>query len=196
MTGSYGKPARAEKLLGVALSVAVLDTAYLSWRYIALHAEAVVAGTGLCSWTEGIDCDQVLLTPQARAFYVPNALLGFGFFFGCLLWWFGGRRWLGAAYQHHLTRTLVFWLGAATLFTFRFWQLLLGLDHLCPLCPWNHLFTWIAFAASVVLWRDTPAPDRAAPVGPLARHVAICVSQFFLWLVLWQAAFGAGWLTP
>ena len=138
----------------------------------------------------------MLVTPEARAFYVPNALLGLGFFFGCVLWWHGGRRWLSAAYHHHLARTLCFWLGIATLFTFRFWQLLLGLDALCPLCPWNHLFTWIAFGASVVVWRRSRPPESPAPLRPLALHVALCVGQFFLWLALWRAAVFAGWLRP
>ncbi len=182
-------------MLTGALVVGVIDTTYLSWRYLALHAGWVTPGSGLCSWNAWIDCDQVLSTPQARAFYVPNALLGFGFFVGCMLWWHLGKRVLDARYHHHLARTLAVWLGVATLFTLRFWQLLLGLDHLCPLCPWNHLFTWIAFGASIALWRRTPRPQQHAPLGPLAGHVALCVAQFFLWLLLWRLALGSGALS-
>ena len=82
----------ATRVLVAALAVNLANTAYLSWRYVALHAKWVEPHTGLCSWTTGIDCDVVLMTPEARAFYVPNALLGLGFALGCLLWWFGGRR--------------------------------------------------------------------------------------------------------
>ena len=186
----------AGRVLTVALVIASLDTFYLSWRYLALHAAWVTPGTGLCSWTDGIDCDQVLLTPQARAFYVPNALLGFGFFFGCLLWWQWGKRRLDARLRHHLVRTLAFWLVVATLFTLRFWQLLLGLSHLCPFCPWNHLMTWIALGASLAVWRRTPRPSEPAPTAPLVGHVAVCVGQFVLWLALWRVALAAGALAP
>src|SRR5690349_15323831 len=80
------------RLLTIVLVITVLDTAYLSWRFIALHAGWVISGTGICSWSAHIDCDKVLLSPQARAFYVPNAILGFGNFCGCLLWWTVGSR--------------------------------------------------------------------------------------------------------
>lgn len=185
-----------ERALVIVLALAVLDCVYLSWRFLALKADLVAVGTGLCSWTPGIDCDQVLSTPEARAFFVPNALLGFGFFFGSFVWWTVGARVLGPAYRHHLLRTLAFWLGVATLFTLRFWWLLLHLDYFCPFCPWNHLLTWIAFGLSFALWRRTPAPEANAPVRPLALHVAGCVGQFFLWLGLWWAALQAGWLRP
>jgi uncharacterized membrane protein len=185
-----------ERALVVVLALAVLDCVYLSWRFLALKADLVVVGTGLCSWTAGIDCDQVLSTPEARAFFVPNAILGFGFFFGSFVWWTAGARILGDAYRHHLARTLAFWLGVATLFTFRFWWLLLHLDHFCPFCPWNHLLTYVAFGLAVALWRRTPAPTTHAPAGPLALHVVVCAGQLFVWLGLWWAALEAGLLRP
>src|SRR5215213_4704878 len=92
---------RLEILLGIVLLITVFDTAYLSWRFVALHAGWVVPGTGLCSWSASVDCDRVLMTAEARAFYVPNGLLGFGFFLGCLVWWSVGSR-LGEAYRHHI----------------------------------------------------------------------------------------------
>ena len=120
--------------LTAVLIITVLNSAYLSWRYIALHAGWVAPGTGICSWTATIDCDKVLLTPEARAFYVPNAILAFGFFFGCLVWWVAGSR-LGQPYRHHIIRTLAFWLVIATLFTFRFFWLLILFFPLLLLLP-------------------------------------------------------------
>lgn len=180
-----------EILLGAVLIITVLDTAYLSWRFVALHAGWVVPGTGICSWSARVDCDRVLLTPEARAFYVPNGLLGFSFFFGCLIWWAVGSR-LGQAYRHHIIRTLLFWLAIATLFTFRFFWLLAHLDAFCPLCPWNHLLTYAALVIAFMLWRRTPRPPSSAPLRPLVSLVALCVGQFFLWLVLWAIVYAKG----
>src|SRR4051812_24050954 len=114
---------RTERLLDLCLAVGVLDCAYLSWRYLALHAGLVVPGTGLCSWSAGIDCDKVLGTPQARAFFVPNALLGLGFFAGALAWRCVGA-WLLPEHRRLVLATLAFWLCVATVFTARFWWLL------------------------------------------------------------------------
>lgn len=180
-----------DSLLTLVLFITVLDTAYLSWRFIALHAGWVTPGAGICSWTATIDCDKVLLTPQARAFYVPNGILGFGFFFGSLIWWVGGLR-LGNPYRHHIIRTLAFWLVIASLLTFRFWWLLLHLKAFCPLCPWNHVLTYLALAVSVVLWRSTPRPTKHAPLTPLVVLVCVCVTQFFFWQLLWVVAHNRG----
>lgn len=179
-----------------ALFINALNTAYLSWRYLVLHAGWVQPGTGICSWTAAIDCDRVLLTPQARAFYVPNALLGFGFSVGCLLWWMLGKR-LGAAYRYHLIRTLVFWLGVSTLFTFRFFWLLIHLDYFCPFCPWHHFLTYVALIGAIGVWRSTPRPvESHASARPLVLLVGLCVSQFFLWQILWAIAYSRSQLTP
>jgi uncharacterized membrane protein len=178
---------RLQALLTVVLIITVLNTAYLSWRFIALHAGWVVAGTGICSWTRTIDCDKVLITPEARAFYVPNASLAFGFFFGCFVWWVAGF-WLGEPYRHHIIRTLAVWLGIATLFTFRFFWLLIHLDAFCPFCPWNHFLTYVALVLALIIWRSTSRPAAHAPVRPLVVLVIICVAQFFVWQLLWWIA--------
>ena len=180
------------------LAITVMDTAYLSWRYLALHAGRVIPGTGLCSWTDGIDCDQVLRTPQARAFFVPNALLGFGFFFGCLLWFVLGTRFVSPIVRREVHWLLALWLCIATVFTFRFFWLLIHLDHLCPFCPWNHLLTWIACGLSVTLVRrDVTRRDTAIDV-PRVRLLAplalLCVGQLFLWNGLWGLAVRSGML--
>jgi uncharacterized membrane protein len=177
--------------LTVLLIITVLNTGYLSWRYIALHADWVTAGTGICSWTETIDCDKVLRTSQARAFYVPNAILAFGFFFGCFVWWAAGCG-LGQAYRYHIIRTLSFWLAVASLLTFRFWWLLIQLDALCPFCPWNHVLTYVALALALFIWRSTPRPTEHAPLVPLVALVCVCVGQFFLWQTLWIIAHSRG----
>jgi uncharacterized membrane protein len=171
-------------LLKLTLLLVVINTAYLSWRYLALEANLVEKGSGICSLTEFVDCDQVLTTPQARAFYVPNAVLGFGFFFGCFLWLMIGLR-LDQKYHYHLIRTLVFWLFIATFFTFRFIWLLIHLPNLCPLCPWNHLLTYLALIFAFLLWRRTPHNPEKIEARPLVLLVTLCVGQFFLWLGLW-----------
>lgn len=182
---------KLERVLTVVLLLTVLDTAYLSWRFIALHAGWVASGTGLCSWTAFVDCDKVLMTEQARAFYVPNAILGFGFFFGCLVWWTLGRK-LGSAYRYHIIRTLVFWLALATLFTFRFFWLLFHLKAFCPFCPWNHLLTYVALFAAWFIWWVTPHTREPMPLRPLVGLVCLCVAQFWVWQVLWMIAYWKG----
>ena len=184
---------RLERVLTLAILLAVCNTVYLGWRYLALQVGWAAPGASLCSWTESVDCDKVLLTPQARAFYFPNALLGFGFWLGCLVWWEAGRR-LGAGYRRHVLRTLAFWLAVAAVFTLRFFWLLVRLDAFCPLCPWNHLLVYAALALSVALWRRAPRPEGVRPRTPLAWLVVVCVSQFWLWLSAWMLARAAGWL--
>jgi uncharacterized membrane protein len=184
---SHKRSRNLERLLTIVLVITVLDTAYLSWRFIALHAGWAISGTGICSWSAHIDCDKVLLTSQARAFYVPNAILGFGFFCGCLLWWTVGSR-LGEPYRYHIRRMLALWLAVATLFTFWFIWLLIHLDALCPFCPWNHLLTYLALAAALKLWQETPRPAEAMRVKPLVVLTIFCVFQFFLWQVIWIIA--------
>jgi uncharacterized membrane protein len=166
------------------LVLATVNTGYLSWRYLALRQGLVEPGTAMCSITEYVDCDKVLLTPEARAFYVPNALLGFGFFFGALIWLVIGFR-LGPAYHRHILRTLTFWLVIATFFTFRFVYLLVQLPALCPLCPLSHLMTYVLLALSFSLLRQTPPGTTPSALRPLSLLVALCVGQFFLWLALW-----------
>lgn len=176
-----------ERLLSLCILLAVVNTAYLSYRYVALRGGWARPGTGLCSLTEVIDCDRVLLTREARAFYFPNALLGFGFWLGCLVWWEAGRR-LGAAYRRHVLRTLVFWLAVAGLLTLRFFWLLAHLEAFCPLCPWNHLLVYVALACAAVLWRRAPPPPEHRPAAPLVWLVLVCVSQFWLWQSAWLLA--------
>lgn len=176
--------ARLYFFLKIVLLLAVANTAYLGWRYLALRAGLVEAGTGICSLTETVDCDKVLSTPEARAFFVPNALLGFGFFFGCLLWLTIGER-LGGAYQYHIVRTLAVWLIVATFFTFRFFWLLVQLPAFCPLCPFNHLLTYAATILAVLIWRRTARPAEKVSAKPLIILVTVCVGQFFLWLFVW-----------
>lgn len=178
---------RIETLLTIALSLSTLNTLYLSWRFIALFAGWVRPGTGLCSWTEWIDCDKVLQTPQARAFVVPNAILGFGFYSGSLIWWCVGRR-LDPRHHHHLTRTLAFWLGVATLFTFVFWYLLLHLEALCPFCPWNHVLTYFSLILAVLVWRMTPQPAEPVSLRPLLILAGVCVVWFWTWQAAWFVA--------
>ncbi len=156
------------RILTACLVLNLLNTAYLSWRFIALENGWTAPGTGWCSWSEWIDCDQVLRTPQARVFYFPNALLGFGFSLGCVIWWTAGGD----------LRTLRFWLGVSSAATLWFWWLLIHLDHLCPVCPWHHVLTYGALAAAF--------SAKSEPIRPRLVLVATCVGQFMLWLALWH----------
>jgi uncharacterized membrane protein len=185
---------KLERVLTAVLGLAVVDCAYLAWRYVALHADWVVPGTGICSWTANIDCDIVLCTPEARAFFVPNALLGLGFFLGTFLFWTIGRR----RYPEHgslIVRIVAVWLAVATLFTFRFFQLLVTLPALCPFCPWNHVWTWIALAVSIAIVHRTPREPNL-DWRPLAPFAAMLIAQFFAWFALWGLLLRAGVLRP
>ena len=183
-----GLPAAAggpERLLLVALLVAVVDSLYLSWRFLALAEGWVTPGTGLCSWTAYVDCDCVLRTAEARAFHVPNALLGLGFFLGCAVWWGWCRR-RPPAQRRLALQLLAAWLAVATGFTLYFFGLLVQLPCLCPFCPWNHVWTWVALGAALRALRRTPPSAERASLGDLAPQVAVCVGLF--------AAINGGWL--
>ena len=175
----------------VALVLAALDSTYLAWRYLALRLALVVPGTSICSWTVHIDCDRVLVTPEANAFIVPNALLGSAFYLGCLAWWGLGKR-LGPDYRFHLLRTLVFWLSVASLFTLRFFWLLFHLSWFCPLCPLNHLLTYAALAFAVLEFRRTSRPKGHAPIVRMLPLVLACVAFFVLVQMVWYLADSAG----
>jgi uncharacterized membrane protein len=185
---------RSGRVVTICLVLAVLNTLYLSWRYLNLKAGCATPGTGLCSLTSYVDCDQVLSTRQARAFYVPNATLGFGFFFGALIFWTLGQR-LGPDYRRLVTRTLRFWLNVATVMTLWFFYLLVNLPHLCPLCPWNHLLTWIAtVAAWVALGSAEPAGSMRAK--PLVALCLVSVAPLFLINAAWFVAFQKSVFAP
>lgn len=170
-----------------ALAVAALDSSYLAWRYLALRLSLVTPGTSICSWSAFIDCDRVLLTPQANAFIVPNALLGAAFYIGCLVWWFAGKR-LGPEYRFHIIRTLAFWLAVASLFTLRFFWLLFHLANFCPLCPLNHFATYAALTGAVMMFRREPRPTARIALRPLIVLVVACVALFASAQGVWWAA--------
>jgi uncharacterized membrane protein len=176
-----------ERLMIAALGFAALDSSYLTWRYLALRLMLVRPGSSLCSWSSFVDCDRVLLAPQANAFFVPNALLGLAFYLGCLIWWHWGKR-LGPQYRHHVVRTIVFWLAVATVITFRFFWLLFHLSYFCPLCPLNHVATYVALAAAVALLVKTPPSREQFRFRPLFILVLACVGLFILLQVLWFIA--------
>jgi uncharacterized membrane protein len=126
------------------------------------------------------------VSAEARAFYVPNATLGFGFFVGAAYWWFIGLRQY-PEHRSHLARTLAFWLGVATLFTLRFWSLLVRLPALCPLCPWNHVFTYVAFVSACFAWRDaaTRGARSSSAWRALVPHVFKSIAPLFFVNGLW-----------
>jgi uncharacterized membrane protein len=175
----------ASGLLKLVLLLAVFNTAYLSWRYLALESGFAARGSGFCSLTEFVDCDEVLSTPQARAFYVPNALLGFGFFFGCFLWLLAGFRFFPDS-RRTILLILGFWLLIASGLTLYFFWLLVRLPNLCPLCPWNHLLTYCALLLTVSAYRKTPENTESMTVSSIAALAAVCIGQFAAWLFLWQ----------
>jgi uncharacterized membrane protein len=182
---------RVERWLSVILLITALDTMYLSWRFVGLFGGWSQPGTGLCSWSERIDCDKVLQTPEARAFYVPNAILRMAFYTGCLWWWFLGRK-LGIGYLPHLIRSLIVWLGVASLLTIWFWRLLFRLDALCPVCPWNHVLSYVALGLAIRVWQLTPHPPVVLPLRPLLYLVAFCVGWFWIWQLGWIVAEQSG----
>lgn len=170
-----------------ALSFAALDSTYLAWRYLALRLALVTPGSSLCSWSVHVDCDRVLLTPQANAFLVPNAILGSAFYIGCLVWWCVGRR-FGEEYRFHIIRTLAFWLAVASVVTLRFFWLLVHLSFFCPLCPLNHVATYVALAAALMTLRQIPRPGIHVELRRLIPLVVSCVLLFLILQLLWFAA--------
>lgn len=177
----------SERLLVGALGFAAVDSGYLTWRYLALRLDLVTPGSSICSWSQYIDCDLVLLTPQANAFYVPNGLLGFAFYVGCIVWWVAGNR-LGPAYRHHIVRTLAFWLAVAAVVTLRFFWLLVHLPVFCPLCPLNHIATYVALAASLFILGKTPHSEGRIKLHVLFALVLSCVVLFIALQAAWFAA--------
>ena len=74
---------------------------------------------------------------------------------------------------------------------------------LCPFCPWNHLWTWIATGAAVALVRASPPldPGWRAHRALLAGWVAVCVAWCLAWQGAWlvlsaQGVFGSGGPRP
>ncbi len=193
--------ARIERVFRRASWIAVLDCAYVTWRYLALHSRSVERGTGLCSlyrgvfliFPRGVDCDPVLLSPQARAFYVPNATLGLGFFLGCALFW---ERCRSTPQRGAAIALLRLWMPIATLFTLRFFSLLVFLPTLCPVCPWNHLLTWTMTWAMWRLGRDEPTPSLSVALRSLRGPIALGVSTFVIAQILWVIPWTLGLLTP
>jgi uncharacterized membrane protein len=152
---------RSVRLLGLALALATANTAYLTWRYLAVRHGWAAPGTGLCSWTAWIDCDRVLQSAEARFFFVPNAVLGLGFFGGCGWFWLGARTATGGRRELAL-RWLANGLAVGALASLWFLYLMTRLDALCPLCPWNHLLAFVAaWAARRALLLPANAPAGA-----------------------------------
>lgn len=148
---------RCTRLLGLALALATVNTAYLTWRYLAVRHGWSPPGSGLCSWTAWIDCDRVLQSAEARFFFVPNAVLGLGFFGGCGWFWLGARAATGTRRVMAL-RCLANGLAVGALASLWFFYLMTRLDALCPLCPWNHL---LAFVAAWAARRALVLPGKA-----------------------------------
>lgn len=178
---------KLDRWLSIVLVVTALDAAYLSWRFSALFAGWVTPGTGLCSWTEWIDCDKVLQTPQARAFVVPNAVLGLGFYTGAMVWWLVGGR-LGPSVRSFLLASLVFWFALASAMTLWFWRLMFQLDAVCPFCPWNHVLTYVALALSWAIWRATPPAAQKLPPRSILVLSGVCIVWFWAWQGAWLLA--------
>ncbi|MDR5709297.1 MAG: vitamin K epoxide reductase family protein [Armatimonadota bacterium] len=80
-------------------------------------------------------CLSLLQAPEARLLWIPNSVVGLGFYPGvfaaALLGQLGDRRWLGAA--------LVVALGAVLASFYLVWALLRRLRIHCPLCYLAHV---------------------------------------------------------
>lgn len=180
-------------MLGLALALATANTAFLTWRYLAVRHGWATPGTGLCSWTAWVDCDRVLQAAEARWFFVPNAVLGLGFFGGCWLGWRGVRATTGATHAAGCA-LLADVLAVGALASLWFLYLMTRLDALCPLCPWNH---GLAFVAAWAARRTAEAartggaapgngaaagaPDRTALARLCARSTACGLAVVAAW---------------
>ena len=178
-----GRPA---SWLTAALLLACANTAYLSWRYVALRHGWVDPGTGACSWNDRVDCDPVLLSAQARWFLVPNAVLGLGFFLACTIAWCGSRT-LGAAQRRWVVDRLALALTFGCLAACWFVWLLVQLPQLCPLCPWNHALTLVALVAVL---RVRAAETRGVERKPAPGFALTCATVGASAPLVWWLASG------
>jgi thiamine transporter ThiT len=76
-------------------------------------------------------------------------------------------------------------LSTASLASLWFWRLLLQLEALCPVCPWNHVLTYVAlgFAARLRLKQKQRMSNENS--GQLGQLAAVCVLWFLLCLAGW-----------
>ena len=67
---------------------------------------------------------------------------------------------------------------------------------LCPFCPWNHLWTWLAFGAGVAMWRRDDVPTLPPPEHRRGLYgwAAVCIAWCLSWQFAWALATWAGWL--
>lgn len=172
--------------LTTALVLACANTTYLSWRYLAVRHGWAETGTGLCSWTRNVDCDRVLQSTQARAFWVPNALLGLAFHLSCLAIWLQACRY-GQSARAWALDVLTVLLGSASGLALGFLALMAQLEALCPLCPWNHLLTWVAFGAALRARSKLP---QDTPRTPLRGTATWCAGFGLAILSAWALASG------
>jgi hypothetical protein len=126
---------------------------------------------------------------------VPNATLGLGFFLGAAHWWFVGLR-RYPEHRLHLARTLAAWLGVASLFTVRFWMLLVRLPAMCPFCPWNHVFTYVAFLGALAAYREAPRNASSPSWQVLLPHVARSVAPLIAVNAIWGILVALGKVDP
>jgi uncharacterized membrane protein len=183
----------ARTWLTATLLLATANTSYLTWRYLAVRHGLAEPGTGLCSWSAAVDCDPVLLSPEARWFFVPNAVLGGGFFSACTIGWLLARRQRGHA-ECALVEVLSWSLLAGALASLWFLYLMTRLDWLCPLCPWNHVLAFASAGLAFAVRRtrrgrggvDGPARSRST----IARVVLACTLCGASWPLLWWLGSG------
>lgn len=168
----------------ILLALAVLNAGYLTWRFLLVQQDPGQIGHSLCSFTETIDCDKVLSSPPARAFYVPNAILGLGFLLGCLLWVVMVRR-LSDAYRRPALKVLRAMLLLGTAFTFIFWYLLLNLDVFCVLCPVNHISIYLALILCQRALMEWPETDGEFEPQRLWRLAGLSIGVFLGLQIAW-----------
>ncbi|MCB9232952.1 MAG: hypothetical protein H6581_14910 [Bacteroidia bacterium] len=178
-------------LLKIVLALATLNAAYLCWRFILVHEDPSAVGTSLCSFTETIDCDKVLSTPQARAFFFPNATLGFGFLLASLI-----GLWLTFMMERQYWRPLLKFLqkmlilGAGT--TLIFWYLLLNLPVFCVLCPVNHISIYLALILVTLMLKDIQIETDRVDRTRFLRIIGLCAAVFFTVQLIWLGKFSQG----
>jgi hypothetical protein len=76
----------------------------------------------------------------------------------------------------------------ASVVTLRFFWLLVHLSFFCPLCPLNHVATYVALAAALLTLRQIPRPGIHVELRRLIPLVVSCVLLFLILQLLWYAA--------
>lgn len=171
MTTRQGQNAFAVLIL--ALTAAILLSLYLSLRHAQLVTKQAKAGTGLCSFSAELDCDSVLLTPQALTFGIPNSVFALLLYSNLLLcglitWYLQGNLW-----RWYVRIGLIVDIAAVLVSVYFAYVLLTRMPSKCVFCTALQACSLIALGAYLGLLRSTSEVIPNPREWPLAGLVVL-----------------------